>query len=316
MKPSAVAAALVVVLSSAERASATAVGCNQHQARGVVVSHCSNHGWRPRSLDRSLAHAAAGLAVARARLVAAERLDDRPVLYELEASPRDGLAARLDRPDRCEASTGDGDTVEAPLGPCYRITTTHRDYGSLLTLLAALPDLAEHGPSAEVHDLAELAAHTRTQRPSLGGIAMVVRTTTSPDRRHAVRERWRDGVLSLELLRHGRVVRALPDLHGYLAGSPLWSPGSDRIAYVSEDAAVVADVQSGDSWRFDISGELEPGTRANEVGIAFENDASKLFVTADTQAFFAYRSWVIDLDTAKGRELPPSDERPDWAILP
>jgi hypothetical protein len=302
----AVIAGLAVAL--APDAHATAVGCRAHVAPGVVVNHCTNHGYYQRSLDFSLRHAAAGLAVARRRLVRAGSIADRPVLFELPAFAEPG-PARIEKRASCARDTADGEDVAEELGPCYRIVSGARDYLALRSLLAALPGLSADDDGLEIVDVTALPAS-----PSLDGVSIDGSATAAPGGRFAVRERWRDGALSLDLLQKGRGLRALPALRSYLAATPIWSSDGVRVAYASLDEVLVHEAAKNETWRFDLGAELELGIRPNQVLLAFRG--AELLAAADTDLFSRYRSWSIDLTAARGRFLGEDDAAPAWSSGP
>ena len=223
---------------------------------------------------------ARALELIRKRLVAAKRVEDRPILIELpywsgfvdQQRHIPGIAAQLAAQTDCHPDNGDSDEGTDPqLGDCYRIATTPSGYPELRGLVMALRDLSGETTDKTIDDL---KATTRAAR-GVSGISFRLDTVHSPDGRYAVSRRWRDGKSHLELRRGGKLIRIL-EIKGELAHRPVWSGDGQRVAFATLSEATLLSV----STRKRIDHSFDPlAIPMGKVALAFDADGQQLAIS-------------------------------------
>ncbi len=297
---------LVVSWLVARDGQATVVGCTPHQSGGVVVNHCSNHGYYPRWMDRALPDLAAGLELLRERLVALGEMADLPVLIELPWLA-DHSSVQLQRQDGCARNLEDSDENPMRLGACYRIAllAPTTDYGRLRGLMVAAATLA-HGGSLEVKQGQLAAIDRRGAAARYRGVELPVRFTGAPVGKGRVAQRWQDGRQSL--WRFGRY--RLPDLGGPIAQGPVWSADGRLVAYASFDEVKIHNVSKGTTQTV----SLPADPIKYELLVAFDSSARRLVSVYDRCLFTDYAIWVIDATSGKAAPMAQAPMRPAMSV--
>jgi len=297
-----------VLLTWSHPAAATLVACKPIEAKGVLINHCSNHGYYPRSLDFELPHAASGLAELRKRLIAQGKLSDRPILIELPAFPQS--TPSISRTEDCAREIGDAeDDGTTPPSNCYRIDAGKitPSYDALRTLVTALTTLSVQRAKRDVNDLKKLEREVGRFQ----GIVLPQKPIPSPSGKLALLPVWRDGTLELSITSGGARLRQLPELRGYLAAAPRWSRDGRRLVYASLLEANVHDTDTAVTTTFTLSEWI--GNDIHQVAAAFDTRGKRLVVTGDTNLFNAYRVWIFEIDGTRAARATDENALPDWA---
>jgi hypothetical protein len=298
----------LLFLLFAGRAQATVVGCEDLRHGRVWLRHCVNHGYYPRHRDATLPIEVEALEALRTGLVAAGRIEDRPILVEVP--PWEGFTARdratIAQSPRCEAAPDDGDTPPPTLGPCYLLDTTGLapDWRTLRALTAGLTTLSPSRPERAITDIDALEKETNAA--SLGGITVLGPPSPSPDRSRTARHRFRDGRYDVIVIEKGA-----QQAHAS-SGSPFpgfaWSPRGD-LAWATRDTVVAFDASG--ARRLDIAA-LFPGPLARHViRLRFDGpDAIEIAADVDLLASYSVARWSLPVDAAAVIERDRSE--PPW----
>jgi hypothetical protein len=300
-------AALLPLLFAAE-AQATVVGCDDVRHGRVWLRHCVNHGYYPRDRDATLPIEAEALDTLRKSLVAAGRIEDRPILVEVP--PWEGFTGRdrstIAQSPSYRAAPDDSDAPPPTLGPCYVIDTTGLapDWTTLRALTAGLTTLSPARPERAIADLGALAKETNAA--SLGGITVLGPPSASSDRSRTARHRFRDGRYDVVITQNGvQQAHASP-------GAPFpgfaWTARGDRVAWATRDTVVALDASGART--LDIAA-LFPGPLARHlIRLRFDGpDAIEIAADLDLLASYSVARWSLPVDAAavieQGRAEPP-----------
>ncbi len=269
-------------------ARATVVGCEPYQSGNVTINHCSNHNYFPSTLPWALRGAVFGLAQIRQRMVDHKLIEARPILIELPAFgvTTSSIARRGD----CIRDTGESETPPEPMGDCYRIATSARDYDTLAGLVLALRGLSR---SRSWLGLPRLEPITRAGR-QVRGIGFVLDTIPSPDGTRKVTVHWRDGNTRMVLrTATGGWLRRLAPLRGAMAARPTWSADGELIARASL-GEVLIHRRRGTPSRVPLTPE-NPDADVGQVKLAFDADSQQLVVSQAGTLWDDEHSSTIDL---------------------
>lgn len=286
-------------------ASATAVVCSAFSAGKVVLNHCDNHDYFPRSQPFQARLEARGLERLRMALVRAGELPDASVLIEYQPWRVD--RPRITRRSDCRPSTGDDDREVPSLGACIHIAAEDlpRSWSTLRTALVAATELSPQRPHIDLDDLAAVARRHRARR--YRGVVVIGRRYASGHGRWAVRERWQDGRLGFLLMRGERVVRRLAALPAVITAAPRWSAEGDAVAFATLDRVTTLRLD-GRGHRFDVAGRLPKDASHLDTRLRWRGD--EVEIAADTTLLSGYRVWRWSPETDEIELVQRNGEAP------
>lgn len=284
----------LMVWSAAGAARATIVGCETVTAGKVVLNHCDNHDYFPRSQPFRARLEVQGLERLRLALVRARKLPDATILVEHQPWRSD--TPQITRRTDCRPDAGDSDRAMPSLGPCIHIAAQDlpRRWSTLRTAVVAATSLSAKKPTIDLTDLAALERRFRADR--YRGVMVLGRRYASPKGRWAVRERWQDGRFGFQVMRRDRVQRQL-SLSDAITALPQWSADGNQVSFATLTEVLRFRLSDGRTTRFDVAARLPKDASHLDTRVRWRGDA--LEVAADTALAAGYTVWRWSPDDGK-----------------
>jgi len=280
------------------------------QKNEVYINFFSNSDRYKRNKPLQYTHIVEGLAIAKKRLVDANKIQNIPIFISIPSEVFEiyPTKTQISLQNKCVI---DESQMNIGIGQCYKIHYIGEDsYENFLKLVATLPTIQSGDKPKVINNIASFTTKPLDDTKMLASIDRFFNPVWSPDSRYVVYTYWDDGEISYSVdnvVNNNTSYVKFQSLIDNPMNSPLWSGDSKYLFVASLDGIVIYNVEPYQEQKV-----VLPDISNLETLFFHDEKRNKLMIARDTSIFSNYEIYEYDLSSQELNKIESGTTRPDW----